>query len=150
MTKKESYLVKTGWKMITHVCIHCVLQISGCHRISWAWVANKSMWKWIFAGLVHTGPAKSLSHWYCLSAHGSTYDWHICQSILQNIGLALIGPNSQNQPECVAALVAHSWDVHSWHKFCHCVHLIAPWKMTLLSGFLQPIKQFTPKYFTYI
>ena len=26
-----------------------------------------------------------LSHWYCPSARGSTYDWHICQSILQNM-----------------------------------------------------------------
>ena len=32
-----------------------------------------------------SGPAESLSHWYRPSARGSTYDWHICQSILQNM-----------------------------------------------------------------
>ena len=32
-----------------------------------------------------SGPAKSLSQWYCPSALGSTYDWHNCQSILQNM-----------------------------------------------------------------
>ena len=41
--------------MITHARIHFVLQTSEYHRISRAWVANKSVRKWIyFTGLVYT------------------------------------------------------------------------------------------------
>ena len=43
---------KLSWKVITHTRVHFVLQTSGYHRISWAWVANQSVWKWIFNGLV--------------------------------------------------------------------------------------------------
>ena len=41
-------------KVITRARAHCVLQTSGYHRISRAWVANQSARKWIFTGLVYT------------------------------------------------------------------------------------------------
>ena len=41
-------------KVITHSRVHWVLQTSGYHRISRAWVANQSAQKWIFTGLVYT------------------------------------------------------------------------------------------------
>ena len=36
-------------KVITHARVHFILQTSGYHRISQAWVANQSAWKWIFS-----------------------------------------------------------------------------------------------------
>ena len=43
----------TAGKVTTRMCVQFVLQTSGYHRISWAWVANQIVQKWIFTGLVY-------------------------------------------------------------------------------------------------
>ena len=48
-TNKKLILSGQNWAC---TCIHFVWQTSGNHRISQAWVANESMWKWVFTGLV--------------------------------------------------------------------------------------------------
>ena len=99
--------------------------------INWpanSWNKNK-IWPsadWLFARKQHaseagsqtlwclSGPAKSLFHWYRPSALSSTYDWHICQSMLQSIALLdfWIGPTVP-----VKCKLPLSWDE------CHQIYL---------------------------